>query len=152
MINKNYIFPEDTFKGESNYSGSYKNNVDSRIRSQKVTYPQNDVWPKGNFKGNSSYVDTYVNKQGIRSEIIKHYPQIVLGTSKFQATSSYEAHYFHKDRVQPNQRIIAPPNFVLPKGQFAGNSTYQATYVPGQMKRTEQIKPREGELKVGGKF
>jgi hypothetical protein len=72
LINKNYIFPQEPFKGESNYSGAYKNNVDSRVKAEKVSYPDNDVLPKGKFQGNSSYLDTYVNAQGSKSSMIKH--------------------------------------------------------------------------------
>jgi hypothetical protein len=49
LINKNYIFPQEAFKGESNYTGTYKNNVDSRVRAEKVSYPENDVLPRGKF-------------------------------------------------------------------------------------------------------
>jgi hypothetical protein len=33
LINKNYIFPQDKHQSESNYTNSYKNNSDLRVRT-----------------------------------------------------------------------------------------------------------------------
>jgi hypothetical protein len=53
MIKKNYIFPPDKYPQESNYTGSYRNNSDSRVKTEKVNYKDNDVLPRGNFDGHS---------------------------------------------------------------------------------------------------
>lgn len=49
LINKNYILPQGTNPVESSYTGDYKNNSNSRIRTERAAYPQNEVLPKGNF-------------------------------------------------------------------------------------------------------
>lgn len=77
----------------------------------------------------------------MRSNVVKHEPEIVLGTEKYNSVSSYNAEYNKKERVAANERVIQPPNFVLPNGNFAGSSTYENTYVPGVIKRTEIHKP-----------
>lgn len=92
--------------------------------------------PRGDFQGNSNYLETYVNAIGMRSNVVKHEPEIVLGTDKYNSVSSYNAEYNKKERVAANERVILPPNFVLPNGNFAGSSTYENTYVPGVIKRT----------------
>ncbi len=33
LINKNYIFPQEKYIGESNYTQSYKNNDNGRVRT-----------------------------------------------------------------------------------------------------------------------
>lgn len=49
LINKNYIFPQDNYAPESNYNGSYRNTSENRVRTEKISYPDNDLFPKGKF-------------------------------------------------------------------------------------------------------
>jgi hypothetical protein len=65
----------------------------------------------------------------------------VLGTNKFEAISSYGAEYIKKDKINTVSKSALPPNFVLPKGNFVGNSTYGDNYIPGAFQRNEQFKP-----------
>ena len=42
-------------------------------------------------------------------------------------------------------------NQILPEGQFQGDSTYHANFVPGKVEKNPQFRPLQ-QLKVGGSF
>jgi hypothetical protein len=79
LINKNYIFPQDKHQTESNYTGSYKNNADLRVRTEKISYQDNDMFPKGKFEGNSLYLDSYMNAPGSRGEQVRREGELRIG-------------------------------------------------------------------------
>lgn len=71
LINKNYILPQENYPIQSSYTGDYQNNSNSRVHTEKITYPQNEVIPRGKFEGNSSYLHDYVRAQGARGELMR---------------------------------------------------------------------------------
>ena len=49
------------------------------------------------------------------------------------------------------EKIVHPQNDILPKGAFAGHSTYGDNHIGSNGERRGQIK-HDGELKIGGHF
>ncbi len=74
-----------------------------------------------------------------------------MGGGQFEGTSSYGAEYMKKDMGGRAEKAVIAQNDVMPKGKFAGSSTYEDAYVPSTIERNQQIRP-EGNLKLGGKF
>lgn len=83
LINKNYILPQENYPIQSSYTGDYKNNSSSRVRTEKALYPQNEVLPKGKFEGNSSYLQDFIKAQGVRGELMKREGELRVGGNKF---------------------------------------------------------------------
>ncbi len=148
LINKNYIFPQDNFQAESNYTGSYKNNSETRVRTERVNYPDNEMFPKGKFEGNSSYLASYVNAPGSRGEPMRPQGELKVG-GKFEGQSNYNENYFNKGVGVKSQKVTFPDNKILPEGRFQELSTYSGNYLSNPVQHNPKIKP-EGELKVGG--
>lgn len=79
--------------------------------------------PKGNFQGDSSYHDTYIQKEMEKNKQFRPEQQLKVG-GKFEGSSSYGADYIPKEGNLRAERSALPHNEVMPKGQFAGHSTY----------------------------
>jgi hypothetical protein len=147
IINKNYILPQESYPHESSYTGSYKNNAGSRVRTEKVAHVQNEILPKGKFEGDSSYLLDYINVPGSRGEAFRPEGELKVG-GKFEGQSKYAYDYYDKGTLGRQEKSRLPQNQVMPEGKFEGGSTYVGNYLSNPLQRVQQIKP-EGELKVG---
>ena len=67
MIHKNFILPDDKFKGQSSYTDQYNQKGQSRPAEKIV--PKNELGLSSDpFHANSSYIEDYLNRgQGVRA-------------------------------------------------------------------------------------
>ena len=137
VINKNYIFPQDKFNGQSSYTYDYPGK-EARVKTEKVAYHDHDVIPRGKFEGTSDYLSSYMQGPGERREMIRHEGELKTG-GKFEGQSKYLTDFTNKDRV-PTDRVTPVKNDIFPHGRFQDGSSYGAAYQGEGTERSPQMK------------
>ena len=80
--------------------------------------------PKGHFEGNSTYAGNYQETKASKNPKFVPQGQLKVGEGRFEGNSSYGQDYIERQGGQRAERQSHPANEVIPKGQFAGHSTY----------------------------
>jgi hypothetical protein len=148
IINKNYIFPQEKYPLESSYSANYYDNSKDRVRTDKVTYPQNEVLPSGKFDAHSSYLQDYVGSEAAKRQIVRHEGELKVG-GKFEGQSNYIQSYANQGSTERREKATFPENKIMPEGKFETVSTYTGNYLNMPHQPLPKIKP-SSELKVAG--